>query len=120
MRKDTRNKEYDEQDYPEGTLGWKVNKKLSAVEEHPLKSGTVCLGFATILLLPAIIEILYYSMNIHGPLLTWRAGIEPYNLAQWHMVVYVVVLLMFVSFFLYFGTRLVWKGLINARSTRVP
>jgi len=111
MREDSKSKEYAEQDYPEGTLGWKANKKLAAVEEHALKSGIVCISFALILLLPAIIEILYYSMNMHGPLLTWRAGVEPYSLAQWHMVVYVVVLLMLVSVFFYFGTRLVWKGL---------
>ena len=111
MREDIENKEYTEQDYPEGTMGWKANRKLAAVEEQALKSGIVFLSFALILLLPAIVEILYYSMNMHGPLLTWRAGAEPYSLAQWHMVVYVVVLLMFVSVFFYFGTRLVWQGL---------
>jgi len=111
MKKDPENKEYAEQDYPEGTLGWKANRKLAALEEQALKSGIVFLAFAAILLLPAIIEILYYSMNMHGPLLTWRAGVEPYSLAQWHMVVYVVVLLMFVSAFSYFGIRLVWLDL---------
>jgi len=111
MKEDTENKEYNEQDYPEGTLGWKVSKNLAAVEEHALKSGIVLLSFAAILLLPAIIEIIYYSVHMHGPFLTWRAGVEPYSLAQWNMVVYVVVLLMFVSAFFYFGTRLVWLGL---------
>ena len=111
MRENTRNKEYAEQDYPEGTRGWKANRMLAAVEEHALKSGIVCLSFAAILLLPAIVEILYYSMNMHGPLLTWRAGVESYSLAQWHMVVYVVFLLMFVIVFVYFWTRMVWQVL---------
>ena len=109
MMESRKNKEYAEQDYPEGTLGWKASRKLAAVEEHALKSGMACLSCATFLLLPALIEILYYSMNLHGPLLTWRAGLEPYSLAQWHMVVYVVVLLMFASAFFYYGTGLVWK-----------
>lgn len=111
MSEETRNEEYAEHDYPEGTLGWKVNCKIVAVEEQALKSGLIFLSVFTVLLLPAIIEILYYSMHMYGPFLTWRAGLESYSLAQWHMVVYVVILLLFSSVFFYYGVRLFWHGL---------
>ncbi len=111
MSEETKNEEYAEHDYPEGTLGWKVNCKIAAVEEQALKSGLIFLSVFTVLLLPAIIEILYYSIHMYGPFLTWRAGLESYSLAQWHMVVYVVILLLFSSVFFYYGVRLFWHGL---------
>lgn len=111
MSEGTKNKEETELDYPEGTLGWIASRTLAAVKEKSMRNGIVFVSLATILLLPAIIELLYYSMNMHGPLLIWRAGVEPYNFAQWHMVVYVVVLLMFAIVFFYCGARLIRQGL---------
>ena len=30
-----------EHEYPEDSLGWKINRKLDSIEEHALKSGAV-------------------------------------------------------------------------------
>ena len=105
-----------ENDYPEGSLGWKINRKLDAVVSKPLKSGTVFLAVFAALFAPAVIEIaLYWSgfPSPSSPFFDWLRFVRgmSYSLAGYYMVVYVVTLLMFAGGFLYYGVRLVRCGL---------
>jgi hypothetical protein len=97
-----------ENDYPEGSLGWKINHKIDAIEAKPLKSGAVFMLLFVAFFTPALVEILLYPRS---PFFLWRLGFDGFKLAQWNMVVYVVVLLMFAGAFLYRGVRLIWHGL---------
>lgn len=96
-----------EHEYPEGSLGWRINRKIDVIEEHALKSGAVFALLSVVFFIPTLIEILLYPL---GPFLMWRIGLEAYNLAQWNMVIYIVSLLMFAGAFFYFGARLLWRG----------
>jgi len=95
-----------EDDYPEGSTGWKFNRKMEAIEEHSLKSGTAFLSIFAILLLIVTIEALYE----YGPFFLWRLSIEPYNLALYNRIVYEIILPIFGSAFFYYGARLTWHG----------
>jgi hypothetical protein len=97
-----------ENDYPEGSLGWKINRKLDAIYAKPLKSGAVFMLLFVAFFTPALVEILLYPRS---PFFIWCLGLGAYNVAQWNMVVYVVVLLMLAGAFLHRGVRLIWQGL---------
>lgn len=53
-------------EYPEGSLGWKINNKIDAVVEHAVKSGRIFMFLFVVLFTPAVIEIAAYP---HGPFL---------------------------------------------------
>jgi hypothetical protein len=105
-----------EHEYPEGSLGWKINRKIDAIEGQALKSGAVFLAIFAALFTPGVIEIAaYWSTfpNPSSPFFDWlrfARGLS-YSLAGYYMVVYVVTLLIFAGGFLYYGVRLVWHGL---------
>jgi hypothetical protein len=87
-----------EHEYPEGSLGWKINRKLDAIVSKPLKSGTVFLAVYAVLFAPAVIEIaLYWSAfpSPSSPFFDWLRFVRgvSYSLAGYYMVVYVVTLL---------------------------
>jgi len=93
-----------EHEYPEGSLGWKINMKIAAIEEHALKSGAIFLSIFAVLFSPVVVEYFYHPFQI------WCEGIETYNLAMWNTIVYAVALLAIGSCFFYYGVRLVWYG----------
>jgi len=95
-----------EDDYPEGSAGWKFNQKMEAIEKHALKAGTIFLIIFTLLLVIVIVE----SLLEYGPFFLWRLSVEPYNLALYDTVVYGIILLIFASAFFYYGARLTWHG----------
>ena len=101
------NEESWEHEYPEGSLGWKINRKIAAIEAKPLKSGVVFMLLFVAFFAPALVEILLYP---RGPFFVWRLGLEEFNLAAWHLDCYIVALLMFAGAFFYFGAGLVWHG----------
>ncbi len=92
-----------EHEYPEGSLGWKINRRLAAIDAKPLKYGKIFLVVFAALLVPVIIEFLFQ------PFLNWLATFGAYDLAQYYTVVYAVTLLMFAGGFLYFGMRLIFS-----------
>ena len=96
-----------EHEYPEGSLGWKINRKIDAIEEHALKSGAVFAFLFAVFFVPAIFEIVLFP---RGSFFVWRFGLDGYSLAGWNMVCYVVALLIFAGAFFYFGARLIWRG----------
>jgi hypothetical protein len=102
-----------ENEYPEGSLGWKINRKLDAIYEKPLKSGAVFMLLFVAFFTPALVEILLYP---HSPFFIWCLGLGAYNVAQWNMVVYIVVWLIFAVSFFYYGARLLCRG-VRARPT---
>jgi hypothetical protein len=102
-----------EHEYPEESLGWKINSKIGAIEAKPLKSGAVFMLLFVACFTPALVEILLYP---YSPFFVWQVGLDGYISAQCNMVVYVVVLLMFASVFLYCGVRLLWRGLKMRKS----
>jgi hypothetical protein len=102
-----------ENDYPEGSLGWKINRKLDAIYAKPLKSGAVFMLLFVAFFTPALVEILLYPRS---PFFIWCLGLGAYNVAQWSMVVYVVTLWMFAGAFFYFGARLLRRGLKGRKS----
>jgi hypothetical protein len=93
-----------EHEYPEGSLGWKINRKIDAIEEHALKSGAIFLSISTVLFSPVVVEYLYHPFQI------WLEGIEVYSLAMWNTIVYAFAFLVIGSLFFYYGVRLVWRG----------
>jgi hypothetical protein len=104
-----------ENDYPEGSLGWRINRKLDAIGSKPLKSGTVFLAISAVLFAPAVIEIvLYWSAfpSPSSPFFDWLRFVRgtSYSLAGYYMVVYVVTLLMFAGGFFCYGARLLCYG----------
>jgi hypothetical protein len=97
-----------EHEYPEGSLGWRINRKLEAIEVHALKSGAVFALLFVTFFTPAAIEIATYP---NSPFFTWQLSIGTYlALAQWNTTVYFVSLLMFAGAFFYISARLVWHG----------
>jgi hypothetical protein len=105
-----------EDEYPEGSLGWKINRKLDAIDSKPLKSGTVFLAISSVLFAPAVIEIaLYWSAfpSPSSPFFDWLRFVRgmSYSLAGYYTVVYIVTLLMFAGGFLYYVMRLIRYGL---------
>jgi hypothetical protein len=108
-----------ELEYPESSFGWKINRRLDAIEEHALKSGAVFMLLFAVFFVPAIVEIAFYVSTIpkRSPFFDWlrfAMGMN-YNLAGYYMVVYVVTLLMFAGAFFYFGAPLLWRG-VRGRS----
>jgi hypothetical protein len=101
------NEEDWEHEYPEGSLGWKINRKIDAIEEHALKSGTILLVLFAVLFVPAIVEIVLYP---RGPFFVWQLGFGGVESAKANLVCYVVGLLLFVVPFFYYGSRLIWRG----------
>jgi hypothetical protein len=95
-----------EDDYPEGSAGWKFNQKMEAIEKHALKAGSIFLSAFAILMLIVFVE----ATCEYGPFFLWRLSIEPYNLAFYNTVVYGIILLILGSFFFYYGARLTWHG----------
>jgi hypothetical protein len=93
-----------EHEYPPGSLGYKINRKIDAVEEHALKSGKIFLSIFAVLFATVVIEVLVHPFQL------WREGLEPYNLAMYHTILYAVTLLFIGGFFFYYGVRLVWHG----------
>lgn len=68
-------------EYPEGSLGWKINNKIDAVVEHAVKSGRILMFLFVVLFTPAVIESAAYP---HGPFFAWRFAFDGVNLAQWN------------------------------------
>ena len=93
-----------EHPYPEVSLGYKINKKIDAIEAQALKSGAIFLSIFAVLVSPVVVEVLYQ------PFLKWREGIEAYSSAVWNTLLYSVALLAVGSWFFYYGVRLVWRG----------
>jgi hypothetical protein len=102
-----------EHEYPEGSTGEKINRKIDAIEAKPLKSGAVFMLLFVAFFAPALVEILLYP---RGPFFVWRVGLDGYISAQYNMVFYVVFLLMLAGAFLYFGASLLWRGLKMRKS----
>lgn len=97
------NEEDWEHDYPEGSLGWKINNKIDAVVANPSKSSKVFMVLFAVFFAPVVVEIVFYPRS---PFFLWRLAVDGVKLAQWNMVVYVVSLLMFAGAFLYCAARL--------------
>lgn len=96
-------------EYPEGSLGWKINCKIDAIEEHALKSGAVFAVLFAVFFVPAIVEIVAYPFS---PFFMWQRAIGVYlSLARWNTTLYFVTLLMFAGAFFYYAIRLLWHGL---------
>jgi len=94
-----------EHEYPEGSLGWKINRKIDAIEAQPLKSGAVFLFIFAAFFTPVVVEIFFH------PFQTWLEGFQTYSLAFYNALQYAVILLFIGGFFFYYGVRLVWHGL---------
>jgi hypothetical protein len=98
--------------------GWKINRKLYAIEEHALKSGAVFMLLFALFFTPAVVEIASYWYtypNPSSPFFDWQRAIgNPLNLAQWNTTLYFVTLLMFAGVFFYLGAGLLWRG-VRAR-----
>jgi hypothetical protein len=109
-----------EHPYPEGSLGWKINRKIDAIVRHPFKSGAVFMILFAAFFTPAAIELtLYFTSfpNPSSPFFDWQIAVgNPLNLARWNMTLYFVTLLMFAGAFFYIGARLIWRGLKTRKS----
>jgi hypothetical protein len=108
-----------EHPYPEGSTGWKINRKIDAIEEHALKSGAVFMFLFVVFLVPAVVEIVIYANTFPyptSPFFLWRLAHDGFMLAQWNMLLYVVSLLTFAGAFFYFAVRLLWRGLKMRKS----
>ncbi len=93
-----------EHEYPEGSLGWKINRKIDAIEAQPLKSGAAFLSIFAVLFAPVVVEVFFH------PFQKWLEGFQTYGLAFYNAQLYAVMLLFIGGFFFYFGVRLVWHG----------
>jgi hypothetical protein len=106
-----------EHPYPEGSLGWRINRRLDAIVRHPFKSGAVFMLLFVAFFTPAAVEIATYP---NSPFFNWQLSIGTYlALAQWNTTVYFVLLLMFAVPFFYISARLLWRGLKKRKSVLI-
>jgi hypothetical protein len=93
-----------EHNYPPGSSGWKVNRKIDAIEAQALKSGTVFLIIASILLAAVFVEFVFHPFQL------WREPIDRYPLTTWHTALYAATLFLIGYKFLHYGVLLFWHG----------